>query len=320
MDARDVFPGRSMRITSSCAVNNHTRNNSNDRNILLKMILLPSKKVLSILILVAAMTTSIIITFGKDKSATAINFASNLVAGEKLSIPANPNWQNDLEKVSLPEESALPESEESTSPETTTDLVSKSILSNYLTLKQNGVSNQESTQKLVDQTLTFIDQSGNSVTLISQLNIVPDNGKQSMMDYGENLGRVLKNIKPAVIKDELAILTQIAQSRDLSKIEELESIIAYYKKLEEELTKMPVPKTFAKSHLDMTNGARAMATALTQTKSLLSDPIKVLASIQLHQQGAGTLIESFEATVGFIRQNNIVYKQGTGGYYLLYGI
>src|SRR6185369_9682355 len=96
-------------------------------------------------------------------------------------VPANPNWQNDLGQVNLPN-TTLAQNTTSENPgaETQTDTVSQSLVSNYLSLKQNGTLDSTSAQKLVDQTLNFIDQKSPNITLVSQLNVVPDNGKQSI--------------------------------------------------------------------------------------------------------------------------------------------
>src|SRR3989344_9272733 len=167
--------------------------------------MLPSKKVLSTFILVMAMVVAIIIAFGKDKSSTAINFASDLVARDKISIPTNQNWQAELGNVAVNLDQTKQEDNESIE-ETATDIVSRSLISNYLALKQNGTLNKESAQKLIDQTLALTNQLGGQVVLETKLNIIPDNGVQTITDYGNNLGNILKNNKPKEIKDEREII------------------------------------------------------------------------------------------------------------------
>jgi hypothetical protein len=280
---------------------------------------MPSKKVLSIFILTAALVISIIIVFGRDKSSSAINFASNLVAGEKLSIPENPNWQNELGGVTTNIEPIQTNSGTSTG-ETTTDTISKTLISNYLALKQSGTLDATSAQKLVDQTVSLFDQLGDKIVLNTNLNIIPDNGKQSITDYGEKLGMILKTNKPKEIKDEREIIKLSVSSRDPSKMNDLDSIIAVYENIANELIKMPVPKTFVKAHLDMTNGVKGMAMALKEVKTVFDDPMKSLQTIQLYKEGATIFTEAKQATNVFIINNNIIYKQSSGGYYLLYGI
>jgi hypothetical protein len=282
---------------------------------------MPSKKVLSILIVVAALVVAIIIAFGKDKSSSAISSVNNLVAGEKIKIAENPNWQNELSGIGA--KAILDQTGESTSTqETVTDTVSTSFMSNYLALKQSGTLDATSAQKLVDQTVNYVDQTaikGSKITQ-SDLNVVTDNSRQSVIDYGENLGNIIKSKKLTDIKEEFVILMQVIQSGDKSKINDLDNIIASYEKITSALIKMPVPKTFTKAHLDITNGTNGMTLALTEAKSALSDPIKGLVALQLYQKSMTTLSQAINATATFIKQNNIVYKQGSGGYYLMYGL
>lgn len=281
--------------------------------------ILPSKKVLSILIITIALVGSIIITFGRDKSSQAINYASNLVAGEKVSIPENPNWQNELGSVAPPVQ-ASSTSETETAVETTTDIVSKTLISNYLALKQNGNLDNTSIQKIVDQGTSLADQLANKIVLDTKLNIIPDNGKQSITDYGENLGIILKNSKPKEVGDELEILSTAISSKDYTKINELDSVILVYETVASQLEKMPVPKTFVKAHLDLTNSIKKVALALKETRLVFSDPMQSLLALQLYQEGKNTFRQAHEAIKAFIISNKIIYKQGSGGYYLLYGI
>jgi flagellar motor component MotA len=283
--------------------------------------MLPSKKVLSVFIVMAALVAAIIITFGRDKASSAISYTSNLVAGEKVKIPENPNWQNELSGAV--QNAELVQTEEDTSTDgTLTDTVSTGFMSNYLALKESGKLDSTSAQKLIDQTISYVDQTSTKAITVTQsdLNVVADNGKQSIMDYGEALGNIAKNKKPADLKEEFGILMQVVQSGDASKINELDDIIASYEKMAAELTKMPVPKTFVKAHLDIVSGMSGMALAFTEIKSVLSDPVKGLSALQRYQKNMVLLSQATNATIIFIKQNNIVYKQGSGGYYLLYGI
>ncbi len=282
------------------------------------MIALPSKKVLSILILTTALVVAVIIAFGRDKNNKTINFASNLVAGDKVSLPKNPNWQNELNNVTT----GINQTEEnaSTTKETATDIISRSLISNYLALKQSGNLNQQSAKKLVSQTVNLTNQLGNKVVLNTKLNIVANNGRQSILDYGENLGNILKKNRPKELKNELKIISQAVELRDPSKINELDSVIVVYQKIVDKLIKMPVPQTFAKAHLDLTNGLKGVIISLTEMKTIFNDPIKSLSYMQLYKESVNKFTQAIKATDIFIIQNKIIYKQGSGGYYLLYGI
>ena len=268
---------------------------------------------------------SIIIAFGRDKASSAINYTSDLVAGEKVSIPENPNWRNELSGVSQnttfnttptqTSESALTES-------TLTDTVSTAFISNYLALKQNGNLNSTSAQDLIDKTISYIGQNSSQVTKISesQLNVVADNGNQSIMDYGENFGNIIKNNTHKEVENELEIIMDAMNSKDSLKINELNNIIAVYEKTFHELIKIPVPKTFVKVHLNLVNSINGIYLALTEIKNVFSDPIRGLTALKNYKENATIFIQAKKALIDFILKNNVVYKQGGGGYYLLNNI
>jgi len=280
----------------------------------------PSKRVLSAFIVIAALVVSIIIAFGRDKSSRAINYASNLVVGEKITIPENPNWQNELSGVVQNIEPI--QLDQASTSSTVTDAISQSLMANYMALKQSGTLNSTSTQQLVDQTASYINAASAQITPVTQaqLSVIADNGLQSMANYGEALGNIFKSNKPVSAKNELTIINQALVSKDSSGIGELDSIISVYEITARELVTVPVPKTFVKAHLDIVNGLSGVAGALKEAKNIFSDPVRGLKGLQLYQESAMMTIRALAATIDFLKQNNIVYKQDSGGYYLFYGL
>jgi hypothetical protein len=282
---------------------------------------LPSKNVLSVFIVVAALVAAIIITFGRDKADGVINYANNLVAGEKISVPENPDWQSELGKISSGATTPGINSA-SSSEEMLTDTVSRTLISNYLVLKQNSSLNQTSAQELIDRTLQYVEETGTQVSKITEanLNIVADNGRISVAQYGDNLGYAFKNNRPTEMNNELEIIAKVMESKDPSKLEQLEEIIAIYEKISLGLIRMPVPKTFIKVHLDITNGIMGMISSLKGIPKIYNDPMSILVVMKTYQENATMFFEAVQATTSFIIKNNIVYKQGSGGHYLMYGI
>lgn len=278
---------------------------------------LPSKKVLSFMIIVAALVVSVIIIFGREKSGAAINFANNLMVGDKVSMPENTDWERELGKLESITKIAATEA---TSTETTTDVVSRTLMSNYLALKQSGLLNDESVQPIIDKTMEFIKKDEAILVTESQLNVVNDNGRISMAQYGDDLGNIFKKRKGEGLGNELEALSALISSKNTSKAEELENIALNYEGIGNELVKMSVPKTFIKVHLDIVNNIRNISSALKKMGTILNDPIGGLVAIQQYQNSAVTFVQAVRAVNDFITQNNIVYKQGSGGYYLFYGI
>ncbi len=278
----------------------------------------PSNKVLSFLIIVIALVFSIVIVFNKNTSTTSKDFAKNLIIGDRINIPENNSWQEEILSIGLKSNTGT--SSISETPSTVTDSLSISLVSNYLALKQNDVLNNNTAQTLVDQTVDYVDSTTNLSINAPKLNVIENNGKITIYNYGEALGSIIKKHKQKESKNELMILQEIVESRDSKKIEEFEKAIVVYGQLLKDLIDVQVPKAFIKSHTDTIIGMQAIISGLMDMKLILTDPLKGMQGVQKYQQGGVLFLDSTGATIQFIKQNNIIYKQGSGGYYLLYGI
>ena len=216
---------------------------------------MPSKKVLSMLIVVGALVFSILIVFGKEKSSVAIESLGNIVVGEKITIPKKTDWQNELEQVGDNAQIPLAQSaEESSATKTYTDKVSESLLSNYLVLKQNGSINTSTAQDLVNQTQEFIEGDTYKTFKRSQLSLLPDGGTSQIAEYGEALGTLIKSNKGNGFVNELKIFQEAIAGGQREKLAELETVAKTYEKISYNLLQIGVPIKFADAHIDMANG------------------------------------------------------------------
>lgn len=279
---------------------------------------MPSKKVLSILIISISFIVAMILTFGKDKSAKVIDIAKNITPGENISIPENNNWEKELNNIYL----ATNNTNSTSTKETTTDIVSRSIVSNYLALDQSGKIDQNSIQTLVDKASDYINQTNNqNVSKISTLpKTIQDNGNQTIYDYGENLGLILRSNNSEKLKKEMFDFKKYAEEENTKALELLPSIIKSHEKLRSDLVNMQVPQRFVKPHIDIVNGLTLMISGLNESSYIFNDPIRALGAIEKYGSGMNLTSSSLKSIADFIINNKIVYKQGSGGYYLLYGI
>ena len=87
-----------------------------------------------------------------------------------------------------------------------------------------------------------------------------------------------------------------------------------------DLKKMPVPSTFQKSHLDIVNGLLGMSASLSQMSKVFADPVQSLTAMKAYQESGALFMSAMNATSSYLRKNNIPYKQGSGGYYIMHGI
>lgn len=284
---------------------------------------LPSKNILSLLIVVCALVFSIVIISGKGKSTEKIESLGNIVSGEKITIPQRSGWQDELDTIGDNTQATLlqeTETEEDTSEKTYTDKVSETLLSNYLVLKQNGQISTPLAQDLVNQTQDFIESDTFKTFRRSQLTLLPDGDTKQMQEYGEVLGLFIKANKQNGFINELSVLQEAMVGGDMKKLSNLATVAKTYEKMSYNLMMMGVPVKFADAHLDMANSLKRVSVALADMANMEKDPILGLEGMKKYQDGAITFINAMRSTAEYLKSKNITYKQGSGGYYLFYGI
>ncbi len=281
---------------------------------------MPSKKIVSLLIIVAAFAFSIVIVFGKEKSGEAINSLGNIVVGQKIKVPEKTDWQSELENIGVSGQNLVQASEEDDNTESNlTESVSINLFSNYLALKQAGTLDNVSAQDLVDKNIDRIDYPLISSVTASNLKIIPDNGNITITQYGEDLGNILKKYKNESSGNEFEIILEAMNARDPQKLKEIDGAIVVYELLENDLKKMNVPKTFVKAHIDILKGINGTISGLQDVTDLFNDPLKGLSGLKIFQENSLLFVDVVQTTSLFIKKNT-TYKQGSGGYYLLNGI
>lgn len=278
---------------------------------------LPSKKVLSLLLISISLVAFIVLVFGKKNTAGQKILASTLRAGDELSLPTNSNWQDVLTTNNQLGNENLATSTESTG---LTDQVSLLMMSNYLSLKQSGDIDQNDVANIINEIKPYTDDVNLYQIKSSELNILNNYDNEDIAKYGEDVGKILKNNKPQESKNEILILQEFITKKEPEKIKDLREASRVYSILASELKKMPVPSIFLKAHMDTVNGMNNLAVGLNEIEKVFEDPMFALKGLSVYQAGGDMFIQSVRASSEFIKNKGVVYKQGSGGYYLLYGI
>lgn len=277
--------------------------------------IMPSKKVFGILIIILSFIVFIMTTFGRKTINTKIIPINTLIPGQKFKLPENLDWQNEIKKIDADENLST-----NTEKENVTDTLSRTFMYNYLALKQNNSLNETSADDLIQQLYNYTSEIPLKNIASSDLKIIKDNGLETITDYGEKLGFILKTNRPTKPLNELQIIDEALNTQSPERIEDLQDLIDIYGNIANEMTKMQVPESFIKAHIDMNNGILEVEGGLKEIKEVFNDPIRGINGIAMYQSGRDKFIQSTIAIVEFIKNNKIFYKQGSGGYYLLYGI
>ncbi len=275
--------------------------------------ILPSKKVLSFLIITTAFIIFTVLIFNRGKNITRANTESRLSSGENLKLPSNPEWQ----KI-LPTGSNKINPDAVSKEKNITDDVSTSLVSNYLNLKQYGDLSDETIESIVKSTSDYV-FSNTKQTTSADIKIT-NNDAIKIHQYGEKLGYYILLNKPAEVISELAILEEIVDTNNPEKSNLLVDSANQYQSLYEDLLTIEVPETFSKQHLNILNGLLKIILGTREMSEVINDPFRGLQGVQIYQNGADLFMQSAAEISTSLRKNKIEYKQGSGGYYILYGI
>lgn len=285
---------------------------------------MPSRKIISIFIVAAALVVSIILGFGKNSSISAVREIANtglLSKGPEVKIPQNKNWLSDLSPLTLNpvEVSSL---EASTTPNLTAQ-VSESLIANYLALRQGGDLNDTSAFELVNQAAAFTESAASSPKTYTTADILvsSDNSQAAIRQYGNDLGNAFKINKPTQVKNELAIFYEIMQTKNRTKIAELKEVASVYKNLTSSLKKIKIPSGYINTHLEMLNNLNKIANSIGDMTMIFEDPLLALQGLGNYKEGyIGSITTMTKILLQILKEDNILYKQGESGYYLYYGI
>jgi hypothetical protein len=276
---------------------------------------MPSRKIISILILASALVTGIILASGKNSTQSNREQVVALKTPEvKLSAQNVGDWKKDL--------SVLPASNNisTTSNETLTDQVGQSLVANYLALKQQGTLDSDSAQTLIDQTEKFIDNASQSKYTSANIVISNDNSAAAIKTYGSAVGSALKINTPSQPKNEGAIFVEMIKNKDADLAEDLRDIARVYGNIAGSLLKIPVPSSLSSMHLKTINSLQGLAESVDTMSRAQEDPLKSLQGINLYSTSHASFVESLSEIKMGINRKGVIYKQGEGGYYLFFGI
>jgi hypothetical protein len=271
------------------------------------------------LILAIGIVGFVIIAFGGDNSEKAINKVeklSNLAPGQKVTIPENSNWSNELSALDFEGN----KEEFQIDPNNLTDNLSVSFIANYMNSNQTGQLDPITKDDLINTAVEYASNSSEYNPSLPTFKIVPDDGKWSIAVYGEWIGLILRAYKPVEAKNELEILNQFGVNQDPSRLGELKIVAESYESIALAFKNMPVPKTFEQSHTNMIIGMEAIAISLGDLALTVEDPVRALFALKKYTEGSQLFANSLQATIDYIKSAKIIYRQGDGGYYLLNGI
>lgn len=177
---------------------------------------------------------------------------------------------------------------------TTTDLIARRLIVEYA-LSQKGAAT--STMSDVDAK-NIANVLAQEVKLpqekqyrLNDLNVSKDNSENSGILYKKTLNTLIQNHLATEQKEnELTILITAMNTKDPTSLNKLDTKVALYQQLINNLLALKTPSSVAQIHLHLLQGYEALRAATVGFKSMLADPAAGVASLTEYRNGVDTLL------------------------------
>lgn len=292
--------------------------------------MIPSKKVLALILVSASVVTGAFVFAEKENDTAPIalytaDAGDTVVAntsdaykdsdGDGLKDWEEALWGTDPK---IPDADKIKKTNTSTSKKkeklTSTDVFARSFFAEYMNLKEVGLSTDKSSQenlaKNILQNTNFVDEPTNYIQKDIRIS-----STITIRDYGNAVGSLFKdNLVSA--RNEMAIFKDALDTNDKNKLKELDPILAGYKTIRAGLIAMPVPPQSVTAHLGMLNAMNRMIFIIELVQKTFSDPVLGVQGTAMYQETFIMLQQAFTGMRDMLRQNKVEYGYSEPGKFL----
>lgn len=174
----------------------------------------------------------------------------------------------------------------------TTDVLSRDMLSAYLAMKQSGTYSQSALDDLVTQLMEKSEnRSPVSITLAtsSDITVISSETRESYMTYANTLGLIFAQFRDDAAESELLTLTRSIEKKDPSLLAPLKGFEASYRTIAKLLLATPVPRELASEHLVLANSYITLAESLIHLREFSTDPAAHIGGLGLYTQALANM-------------------------------
>lgn len=230
-----------------------------------------------------------------------------------------PDWQTSLDSVQKdsgislpppPDQSTVDALLQSAQSNNITETVSRSLLVNLANAKGQGMGDDIPTQtNIVNQALSQIPSSTGVQTYTADDLTITDNSTASLHAYGNAVMDILIHNSDQEYAKTLVIIDAMTTQSDDGQVALLDPIQKKYTLIANELLGVPVPKNLEPFHLQLVNDYTKLAKTYEGLKTLVSDPLNGISSIQQYRtltQDAGQMFINIAQT---FNKNDIIFTK-----------
>jgi hypothetical protein len=230
--------------------------------------------------------------------------------GEEVRIGRNPNVRGPKDRMGEATQSTSTIKYYDDDPTlSTTEVVSRDILSAYLEMKKSGTYSEKA---MADLTAQMVDKTGSRVKPISLLygpndiRIDSSEATSTYTTYANALGTIFAQFRNDALEDEISLFTRMIEKGDETTIPLLEQISTSYLNISKALIAVRVPTSLASSHLSLSNGYGTLSQAVEKLRNFQKDPLANTEGLAAHKTAIDTVMNTMVAIQKEIRAKGVV--------------
>lgn len=261
-------------------------------------------------IMMASVVAIVLIIF----SAFLVHRQSVVVATTQngVLVPSNENM---VDNTTYPN-SATTTTQNSTSTPNQTDILSKQVFSNFMTLQESGNLNNQTVQSLTDQLSSQIidNQPTTKIYTYADLKIIPNPTTEDIKNYGNQLFLLRTKYQNAYIRGAISPDSPYIDPSQAGMMRVFSSMGVLYEQITGDLLKMSVPAGLADLHLQLINMYSSSAFGIKQFEQLDTDPISAISGLNLYNQNSGQEDTIIQKIANYFGNNGIIFSSNDPGY------
>ncbi len=200
-------------------------------------------------------------------------------------------------------------------PPTPTELAGKILLSQFLTAKEAGVPFKDDSVALAGQIALSTADLDRVYPILSttDLNIIA--GTMSAKAYGNAIGTALTNTSGTPATSEFAVMIGYIQNSDSEKFRtDMATVVKQYDTTIDNFISMGVSADRAAAHLALTNALIAVRTDLVDLSKVGDNPLMAIAALDAYQNDSTLMTGLFEKLRASLKDSDAEFLPGDPGY------
>lgn len=200
-------------------------------------------------------------------------------------------------------------------PPTPTELAGRILISQFLTAKEAGVPLKDDSVALAGQIALSTADLDRTYPILStsDLNIIA--GTMSAKAYGNAIGTALADTSSTPAPSEYIIMVEYIQTSDAEKFQkDIATVVKNYDATINNLMTMGISADRANAHLALTNAVIAVRTDLVDLSKVGDNPLMAIAALDAYRKDSSLMTGLFEKLRASLKDSDAEFLPGDSGY------